>query len=140
MDLSKATLIGKNAFNGATAFTGTDEKVRNVVDITADVINDGILANTAVVRVQFVPATAKTLVLGTDIFGAGESLKQIKFTAPVDVTKTNNAFTNITSADIDLFVVLAQNGVYGNTWTYAKNTSKDFKSITREDGKWTMGE
>lgn len=140
MDLSKATLIGKNAFNGATAFTGTDEKVRNVVDITADVINDGILANTAVVRVQFVPATAKTLVLGTDIFGAGESLKQIKFTAPVDVTKTNNAFTNITSADIDLFVVLAQNGVYGNTWTYAYNTSKDFKSITREDGKWTMGE
>ena len=141
MDLSKATLIGKNAFNGAEKFVGTDAKSRNVVDITTGTINDGILSGTAVVRVQFVPAAATSLNLGTDIFGAASALKQVKFTVPVNNGNgTKDAFKSVTAANIDIFVVEDQAGLNGNEWTYGKGFTKEFKSITRENGKWTMGE
>lgn len=144
MDLSKATLIGKNAFNGAENFVGTDAKSRNVVNITTGTINDGILSGTAVVRVQFVPAAATSLNLGLDIFGAASALKQVKFTVPVNNgTGTKDAFKSVTAAtaaNIDIFVVENQAGLNGNVWTYGKTYTKEFKSITRENGAWTMGE
>lgn len=129
MDLSKATIIGKSAFNLASNFIGSadSDTERGVITIIVDEVEDLILANTPVVRVQFKNATT----LGNKILGNANSLKQVKFLKQIDSECVGSAFEKLTTKNVDLFVYLTQDGINGLKWN-----NIEFKSITKEDKAW----
>lgn len=130
MDLSAAKKIGASAFKGATNFKGVAATTasRGVVTINAETINNSILENTAVVRVQFAKATK----IGDNILGAtpNAALKQIKFLKQVTILETASTPFSADYTNVDLFVSMAQEDV---TDTDLKWMGGTFKSITRED-------
>ena len=138
MDLSKATTIGANAFDGAKKYVGIKGQTR--LNVNAATINNRILAGTKVVNVYFTNATR----VNGRIFEGCTALTQVEFAKAFTVGNMNNPGTSATTGgwigtfgdtpdEVDLFIAAGQQ--YYNrdnanklSLPYTKSTSDGYVS------------